>query len=161
MRFDDQKLKVQLRVNGQLHQVTVPPQTTLLDVLRDHLGLMGTKEGCGKGQCGVCTVLMDGLPVNSCLLLAGQAQDREILTIEGIGRRGQLDPIQQAFIDEGAVQCGFCTPGLILSARALLDRNPDPDEDQIKEAISGHLCRCTGYGGIIRAIQRAARRGGL
>ena len=153
-------MTVQIQVNGQRRQATVPPQTTLLELLRDHLGLMGTKEGCGKGQCGVCTVLMDGLPVNSCLLLAAQAQDHEIITIEGIGDHDRLDPVQQAFIDEGAVQCGFCTPGMILSARALLDRIPDPDEDQIKEAISGHLCRCTGYGAIIRAIQRAAERGG-
>ena len=160
MRCNDRQMTVQLQVNGQRRQATVPPQTTLLELLRDHLDLMGTKEGCGKGQCGVCTVLMDGLPVNSCLLLAAQAQDHEIITIEGIGDHDRLDPVQQAFIDEGAVQCGFCTPGMILSARALLDRIPDPDEDQIKEAISGHLCRCTGYGAIIRAIRRAAERGG-
>jgi carbon-monoxide dehydrogenase small subunit len=147
---------VRLTVNGQPSQAEVPPGTTLLELIRDHLGHTGTKEGCGKGQCGACTVLMDGLPVNSCLILAVQAQDRSIVTIEGLSRNGRLDPVQQAFIDEGAVQCGFCTPGLILTARALLDRIENPDEDQIREAICGHLCRCTGYASIVRAIRRAA-----
>lgn len=156
MRAEPQNQTIQLVVNGKTCQAMVAPQATLLELIRDHLGLTGTKEGCGKGQCGACTVLLDGKPVNSCLILAVQAQDHQVVTIEGVEREEELDPIQQAFIDEGAVQCGFCTPGLILSARALLDQHPRPDEDHIKEAISGHLCRCTGYSAIIRAIRRAA-----
>lgn len=155
MKEDSPELIVQLVVNDRPYRVEVAPQTTLLQLIRDHLGLTGTKEGCGKGQCGACTVLMDGQPVNSCLILAVQAQGHQIVTIEGLEQDGELDPVQQAFIDEGAVQCGFCTPGLVLSARALLDRLPHPDEGQIKEAISGHLCRCTGYSAILRAIRRA------
>ena len=155
MKEDSLELIVQLVVNDRPYRVVVAPQTTLLQLIRDHLGLTGTKEGCGKGQCGACTVLMDGQPVNSCLILAVQAQGHRIVTIEGLEQDGELDPVQQAFIDEGAVQCGFCTPGLVLSARALLDRLPHPDEGQIKEAISGHLCRCTGYSAILRAIRRA------
>lgn len=155
MKEDLPELIVQLVVNDRPYRVVVAPQTTLLQLIRDHLGLTGTKEGCGKGQCGACTVLMDGQPVNSCLILAVQAQGHRIVTIEGLEQDGELDPVQQAFIDEGAVQCGFCTPGLVLSARALLDRLPHPDEGQIKEAISGHLCRCTGYSAILRAIRRA------
>jgi carbon-monoxide dehydrogenase small subunit len=151
-------LTIRLMVNGQPRQATVAPQTTLLELIRDHLGLTGTKEGCGKGQCGACTVLMDGQPVNACLILAPQSQGRNIVTIEALEREGRLDPVQQAFIDEGAVQCGFCTPGLILSAKALLERHGAPNEDHIKEAISGHLCRCTGYSAIIRAIQRASAK---
>jgi len=145
-------------VNGQPRQVTVAPQTTLLELIRSSLGLTGTKQGCGQGQCGACTVLMDGQPVNACLILAAQAQGRDIVTIEALEREGKLDPVQQAFIDEGAVQCGFCTPGLILSAKALLERHAQPDEDQIKEAISGHLCRCTGYSAIVRAIRRVGAK---
>ncbi|MCK4596687.1 (2Fe-2S)-binding protein [bacterium] len=155
MKEDSPELIVQLVVNDRPYRVVVAPQTTLLQLIRDHLGLTGTKEGCGKGQCGACTVLMDGQPVNSCLILAVQAQGHRIVTIEGLEQDGELDPVQQAFIDEGAVQCGFCTPGMVLSARALLDRLPHPDEGQIKEAISGHLCRCTGYAAILRAIRRA------
>ncbi|MCK4271760.1 (2Fe-2S)-binding protein [bacterium] len=155
MKEDSPELIVQLVVNDRPYRVVVAPQTTLLQLIRDHLGLTGTKEGCGKGQCGACTVLMDGQPVNSCLILAVQAQGHRIVTIEGLEQDGELDPVQQAFIDEGAVQCGFCTPGMVLSARALLDRLPHPDEGQIKEAISGHLCRCTGYSAILRAIRRA------
>ncbi len=155
MKEDSPELIVKLVVNDRPYRVVVAPQTTLLQLIRDHLGLTGTKEGCGKGQCGACTVLMDGQPVNSCLILAVQAQGQRIVTIEGLEQDGELDPVQQAFIDEGAVQCGFCTPGMVLSARALLDRLPHPDEGQIKEAISGHLCRCTGYSAILRAIRRA------
>ncbi len=150
------KLTVQLEVNGQPRQVEVAPETTLLELIRHHLRLTGTKEGCGKGQCGTCTVLMEGHPVNSCLILAAQARGSRIVTIEGLGGEDGLDPLQQAFIDEGAIQCGFCTPGLVLSAKALLDRNPRPNANQIREAISGHLCRCTGYAAIVRAIQRAS-----
>jgi aerobic-type carbon monoxide dehydrogenase small subunit (CoxS/CutS family) len=145
-------------VNGRPRQVTVAPQTTLLELIRDHLGLTGTKEGCGKGQCGACTVLLNGQPVNACLILAPQAQGGDIVTIEALEREGKLDPVQQAFIDEGAIQCGFCTPGLILSAKALLERHGTPDDDQIREAISGHLCRCTGYSAIVRAIRRAGAK---
>lgn len=159
MRAESQNQAIQLVVNGETCRAVVAPQATLLELIRDHLGLTGTKEGCGKGQCGACTVLLDGKPVNSCLMLAVQAQGHQVMTIEGVGREEELDPIQQAFIDEGAVQCGFCTPGLILSARALLDQHAQPDEDHIKEAISGHLCRCTGYSAIIRAIRRAASGG--
>ena len=159
MRAESQNQAVQVVVNGKTCRAVVAPQTTLVELIRDHLGLTGTKEGCGKGQCGACTVLLDGKPVNSCLILAVQAQDHQVVTIEGMEREEELDSIQQAFIDEGAVQCGFCTPGLILSARALLDQHPRPDEDHIKEAISGHLCRCTGYSAIIRAIRRAASGG--
>jgi carbon-monoxide dehydrogenase small subunit len=156
VKANSDAITIQLEVNGRPRQVEVPPQTTLLELIRNHLGMTGTKEGCGKGQCGACTVLMNGRPVNSCLILAAQARHGRIVTIEGIGRQGQLDPVQQAFIDEGAIQCGFCTPGLILTAKALLERIPQPDEAQIKEAISGHLCRCTGYSAIVRAILRAS-----
>ncbi len=149
-------VEIRLTINGAKRRLQVPPETTLLELIRDHLGLTGTKEGCGQGQCGTCTVLLEGRPVNSCLVLAAQADGQQVTTIEGLIRKGQLDAVQSAFIDEGAVQCGFCTPGLILTARALLDENPDPSEEQIREAISGHLCRCTGYAAIVRAIRRAA-----
>lgn len=149
-------LEIRLTINGSRRCLRVPPETTLLELIRRHLGLTGTKEGCGKGQCGSCTVLLDGRPVNSCLVLAAQADGRAVTTIEGLAQDGRLDEIQTAFIEEGAVQCGFCTPGLILTARALLDEHPDPGEEQIREAISGHLCRCTGYAAIVRAIRRAA-----
>lgn len=136
----------------------VPATRTLLEFLREDLGLTGTKEGCGKGECGACTVLLDGKPVNSCLVLAYQADGREVLTIEGLERDGRLHPIQEAFVTEGAVQCGFCTPGMIMSARALLGVNPSPTRDEIRRAISGNLCRCTGYAKIIKAIEAAASR---
>jgi len=130
---------------------------TLLDVLRDNLGLTGAKKGCDLGNCGSCTVLVDGKPVLSCLLLAIEAQGKDIVTIEGLAKNGQLHPLQQAFIDYSALQCGFCTPGMILSAKALLDNNPQPTEEEVKEAISGNLCRCTGYINIIEAILKVAR----
>jgi len=152
-------LKIRLTVNGKERCLRVAPETTLLAVIRHHLGLTGTKEGCGKGQCGTCTVLLDGRPVNSCLVLAAQADGHRVTTIEDLSRDGRLDELQTAFIEEGAVQCGFCTPGLILTAKALLEENPDPSEERIREAISGHLCRCTGYAAIIRAIRRAAKQG--
>ena len=137
--------------------VSVAPNRRLLDVLREELHLTGTKEGCGIGECGACTVLLNGRPVNSCLILAGQAQGSEITTIEGVETEdGDLHPLQEAFLEEGAVQCGFCTPGMILSALSLLRKNPGPTEDEIKEAISGNLCRCTGYKQIVEAIQAAA-----
>jgi len=141
-----------LRVNGEPREVLVEPRTTLLQVLREDLGLTGTKQGCNAGDCGACTVLIDNYPVVSCLTLAIEAQGKEILTIEGLDREGQLHPLQQAFIDHYAVQCGFCTPGMILSAKALLDRNSHPTEQEVREAISGNLCRCTGYVKIVEAI---------
>lgn len=150
---------VSLSVNGQSVEVRVNSNSRLLDLLRDELHLMGTKEGCGIGECGACTVIMNGQIVNSCLVLAGQAQGTEIITIEGVSdEKGELHPIQEAFINQGAVQCGYCTPGMILSAKALLDQNPCPSFEEIKEGISGNLCRCTGYQQIIDAVQEAAKR---
>jgi carbon-monoxide dehydrogenase small subunit len=143
-------------VNGQDYEIAVEPRRTLLDVLRYELELTGTKEGCGTGSCGSCTVLMDGEAINSCLVFAVEVQGKEITTIEGLSQKDRLHPLQQAFIDEGAVQCGFCTPGVILTAKALLDSNPHPAESQIRQAIAGNLCRCTGYDKIVRAIMRAA-----
>jgi aerobic carbon-monoxide dehydrogenase small subunit len=134
----------------------VKPNEILLNVLRDRLGLMGTKYGCGIGECGACTVLLDGKAVLSCQTLAFTADGKRITTIEGLERDGELDPLQQAFIDEGAVQCGYCTPGMILSAKALLDAKPDPSTEEIKQAIRGNLCRCTGYTNIVRAIKKAS-----
>lgn len=129
---------------------------TLLDFLREDLGLKGTKRGCGSGQCGACTIIMDGKTMNACLVLAIQADGKEILTIEGLSSGGRLHPLQEAFVEEGAVQCGFCVPGMILSAKSLLDEKKDPSEDEIREALSGNLCRCTGYVKIIKAVQKAA-----
>jgi len=151
------KQLITLSVNGESYQVAVEPRMTLLDVLRDELGLTGSKKGCDLGNCGSCAVLMDGKPVLSCLILAVEAQDKEILTIEGLAKDGQLHPLQQAFIDYGALQCGFCTPGMLLSAKALLDDNPQPTKEEIKEAISGNLCRCTGYTEIVEAILKVAQ----
>ncbi len=148
---------MKLKINGQLYEVTVEPNRTLLDVLRYDLGLTGTKEGCSTGNCGSCTVLLDGKAVNSCLVLAAEVEGKEITTIEGLAEHGKLHPLQQAFIDEGAVQCGFCTPGMILSAKAFLDSNPNPTEAQVRMAIAGNICRCTGYDKIVKAILRAAK----
>ena len=150
------KHQLELTVNGDLYKTEVEPRQTLLEVLRDDLGLTGTKRGCDEGQCSACTVLLNGKPVASCLVLAIQAQDTEILTIEGLATNGELHPLQDAFVKHGAIQCGFCTPGMILSAKALLDRNPRPTKEEIKEAIAGNLCRCTGYTKIIEAIQAVA-----
>jgi carbon-monoxide dehydrogenase small subunit len=152
------KQLIELRVNGELYEVAVEPQRTLLEVLRETLGFTGTKKACDEGQCGSCTVLMDGKPVASCLTLALEAQGRDILTIEGLGTDGHLHPLQQAFVDLGAIQCGFCTPGMVLSAKALLDENPSPTEDEVREAISGNLCRCTGYAKIVEAVLSASQR---
>jgi len=151
------KQLIVLKVNGEPYEVAVEPRMTLLDVLRDNLGLAGTKKACDLGNCGSCTVLLDSKPVVSCLLLVVDAQGRDILTIEGLAKNGQLHPLQQAFIDYSALQCGFCTPGMLLSAKALLDSNPEPTEEEVKEAISGNLCRCTGYGNIVEAILKVAR----
>jgi carbon-monoxide dehydrogenase small subunit len=148
-----------LTVNGRAHEVAVAPHRTLLELLRDELRLTGTKEGCGEGDCGACTVLLDGVPVNSCLVLALEAAGREVTTIEGVAPGPGLDPLQQAFVDTGAVQCGFCTPGMVLSSRALLAMCPDPTRAQVRRAISGNLCRCTGYQKIVDAVLvHAARR---
>jgi aerobic carbon-monoxide dehydrogenase small subunit len=144
---------LKLKVNSDDYELYVKPNWTLLDVIRDEIGLKGTKKGCGYGECGSCTVLMDGKPVQSCLTLALQAQDKEILTIEGLAENGILHPLQTAFIREGAIQCGFCTPGMILTAYAFLKGHPHPEEKEIKEAVSGNLCRCTGYTNIISAIK--------
>lgn len=152
------KRLVQLRVNGERYEVAVEPHHTLLRVLREDLGLTGTKKGCDQGECGACTVLMDGQPVPSCLILAVHAQGRQVTTIEGLAQEGKLHPLQQAFIEHFGFQCGFCTPAMILTAKALLYRNPHPTEDEIKEAIAGVICRCTGYVQVIEAIQAAARR---
>ncbi len=150
--------EIRLTVNGQIERATVPASMTLLELLREPLHLTGTKEACGIGECGACTVLLDGAPVTACLVLAVEADGREVRTIEGEARNGELSDLQNAFIDAGAVQCGFCTPGMILSARALLERNPNPSDDEIIEAIAGNLCRCTGYEAIVRAIRLAAER---
>jgi carbon-monoxide dehydrogenase small subunit len=147
---------VRLRVNGNEVCGMVRPNDTLLDLLRDELGLTGAKQGCGEGDCGACTVLLDGSPVSSCLVLALQAEGSEVLTVEGLADKERLHPIQQAFVEIGGVQCGFCTPGMLLTAKSLLDRNPDPDEREIRTAIAGNLCRCTGYQKIVEAISAAA-----
>lgn len=146
-------MKLEFTLNGKMVMVDVPSHWTLLRVLREKLGLTGTKEGCGIGECGACTVLIDGRPVNACLVMAPKAEGRSVETIEGLGSRDSLHPLQQSFIDHGAVQCGFCTPGILMSAKALLNENPHPTRDEVKEAISGHLCRCTGYQQIIEAIE--------
>ena len=145
-----------LRVNGRDYDVYSEPNRTLLEVVRDELRFTGAKEGCGTGDCGACTMHVDGNAVTSCLVLAPDAQGRDILTIEGLAQDGQLHPLQQAFIDHGAVQCGFCIPGMILSGVALLERNPHPTREEIRRGIAGNLCRCTGYRKIIEAIESVA-----
>lgn len=151
------KIKIKIRVNEQDFEKYVEPNTTLLDFLRTELGLTGTNKGCGTGDCGACTVIMNGDAVNSCLILAADADVAEIITIEGLQKGDTLDPLQQAFIDEGAVQCGFCTPGMILAAKDYLSKNPDfKSEEDLKSAISGNLCRCTGYTKILKAIKKVA-----
>jgi len=151
------KRSIRLMINGEERSVSVPPNVTLLSLLRD-LGYTEIKNGCEKGDCGACAILLDGKLVNSCLVLAWQAEGREILTARGLGTVERPHPIQEAFADTGAVQCGYCTPGMIMATKALLDVNPDPNEDEIREAISGNLCRCTGYAQIVEAVKEAARR---
>ncbi len=151
-------MKVTLTVNGRPCEVEIPPNRTLLDLLREGLGLTGTKRGCEIGECGACTVLMDGVAVNSCLVLAPQAEGRRITTVEGLAEGGALSPLQEAFLDHDAVHCGFCTPGMLMSARDLLDHTSSPTEREIRAAISGNLCRCTGYVQIVEAIDDAAKR---
>jgi len=150
------KTEIQLQVNGFVYDLLIEPHWTLLDVLRNALGLTGTKEGCGKGECGACTVIVDGEAVLACLILAVRAQGKSILTIEGLVQEGRLDPLQDAFVNYGAIQCGYCTPGMIMTSKALLSKNPHPTEEETKKALSGNLCRCTGYVKIIEAVQQAA-----
>lgn len=152
------KIAITLNVNGKDYPLQIKPNEILLNVLRDRLELMGTKYGCGIGECGACTVLLDGKAILSCQTFAFTADGKKITTIEGLEDKGSLHPLQQAFIDEGAVQCGYCTPGMILSAKALLDIKPDPTNQEIKQAIRGNLCRCTGYTNIVRAIKTAGEK---
>lgn len=151
------KRSITLRINGDYYEVFVEPHVTLLQVLRESLGFTGTKQGCDTGDCGACTVLVDGDPILSCLTLAIEMENKEILTVEGLAQKGELDPLQQAFIDEGAVQCGFCTPGMLMSAKAYLNRNPHPTEDEVRRGLAGNICRCTGYTKIIKAVVTAVR----
>ncbi|MBI4296909.1 MAG: (2Fe-2S)-binding protein [Chloroflexi bacterium] len=152
------KIPLHITVNGQPREILVEPTRTLLETIRVDLGLTGSKEGCGKGNCGACTVLLNGMAVNSCLVLAVEAEGQEVLTIEGLSQGNRLHPLQQAFLDQGAVQCGFCTPGVLLLAKSLLDTNPHPSEQEIRTAIAGNLCRCTGYDKIVRAIVAASKQ---
>lgn len=155
-----EKIKIVFQLNGIRTEAEVLPETLLVDLLRDGLGLKGTKVGCREGECGCCTILLEGRPVNSCLLPALKVAGRSVTTIEGlVGEAGSLHVLQKAFVDGGAVQCGFCTPGMIMNAKALLDQNPQPSESEIKESLSGVLCRCTGYQKIIQAVQTAAQTG--
>lgn len=154
---DKSKKTISVTVNGAEHILNIPPDRVLLDVLREDLGLTGTKRGCGNGECGACSVIMDGVQVNSCLVPAMKVNGSEILTVEGLADEGGLHPIQEAFLEKGAVQCGFCTPGMLLAAKSLLDQNPHPSIEEIKNAISGNLCRCTGYTKIIEAIESVNR----
>ncbi len=154
-----ERKEIVLNVNGSSYPVEVKVNRTLLDVLRDDLGLTGTKEGCGTGDCGACSVLLDGKPVNACLVLAVQADGRDILTVEGLAQGERLDPLQQAFVQEGAVQCGFCTPGMLISAKGLLNENPRPTELEVRKALAGNLCRCTGYVRIVSAVLKASENG--
>ena len=148
---------IEFTCNGEMKRVDVPADMRAIDLIRDILGLTGTKEGCGRGECGACTILLDGKPVPSCLLYAPKLNGRKVQTIEGVAEKdGKLNPIQEAFIEEGAVQCGFCTPGMILSSKALLEKNPQPSEKEIEEALSGNICRCTGYTKIIKAVKSAS-----
>jgi carbon-monoxide dehydrogenase small subunit len=152
------KRLIELSVNGETYELAVEPNATLAEVLRDQIGLTGTKVSCGTGECGTCTVLMDGRPILSCLALAVDCQKQSILTIEGLSVGEKLTPVQQAFHECGAIQCGFCTPGMVLSATALLESNPKPSTREIQKALEGHLCRCTGYNKIIEAVQQAAEK---
>ena len=154
------KIRISLIVNGTVYDLETYPNRTLLDLLREDLGLTGAKDACGgEGECGACTVLLDGEPVNSCLVLVGQTNAREVTTIEGLTKGDELHPVQKAFIESGAVQCGFCTPGAVLATTALLKRSSQPTEDEIREALSGNLCRCTGYYKMVDAVLRAAGDG--
>ena len=152
------KETVRLMINGEHYDLTIEPRKTLLEVLRDEIGLTGTKEACDFGSCGACTILIDGKPILSCLTLAVTCQGKKIVTIEGLKQGEELHPLQEAFIENGAIQCGYCTPGMVLSAKALLDQNPGPTEGDIATALEGNICRCGGYLQIIRAVRRAAEK---
>jgi carbon-monoxide dehydrogenase small subunit len=152
-----EKKKITFILNGTRHELYIPPWRTLLEMIREDLGLTGTKEGCGEGECGSCTVIMGDKTVNSCLVPAAEANRMEITTIEGLAKEDTLHPIQEAFLNHSGMQCGFCTPGMIMSARALLEDNPDPNEEEIREGIAGNFCRCTGYTKIIESINAAAK----
>ncbi|HEY1374757.1 MAG TPA: (2Fe-2S)-binding protein [Candidatus Binatia bacterium] len=151
------KKKIQITLNGKKTELEVPSHRLLLDLLRDEIGLTGTKEGCGTGDCGACTVLLNGKPVNSCLIFSGELDGADIVTVEGLKIGPEMHPVQRAFVQEGGVQCGYCTSGMLMMSKALLDENPDPSEEDIRFAISGNLCRCTGYAKIVKAVQDAAR----
>jgi len=150
-------MQVEMTVNGTKYSLDIEPGKRLLDILREDLGLTGTKEGCGEGECGACTVILDGVAVNSCLVMAGQADGKQIMTVEGLEQDSELDELQEAFIRNGAVQCGFCTPGMLMSCKALLMKNPHPTEEEIRLAIAGNLCRCTGYSKIVAAVQEVVQ----
>jgi carbon-monoxide dehydrogenase small subunit len=151
-------MKIEITVNGAKRVFDVEPQTLLLNLIRDEMDLTGTKYGCGIGECGACTVLLDGDAVLACMVLAVDADDRRVDTIEGLAEGGKLHPIQEAYLDEGAVQCGFCTPGFIMATKALLDENPEPTEQEIREYLNGNICRCTGYVNIVKAVQAASKK---
>jgi carbon-monoxide dehydrogenase small subunit len=150
--------EIRLNVNGTEYDIAVRPHATLLEVLREDLGLIGTKEGCGEGECGACTVIIEGKAANSCIVLALEADGKEVTTIEGLADGGKLHPIQEAFVEIGGLQCGFCTPGMILSTKVLLDANPNPTDEEIKKGLEGNFCRCTGYTKIIESVKVAARK---
>lgn len=150
-----EQIKIQFNLNGNDVSVTADPNKRLVDFLREDMGMTSVKEGCGEGECGACTIIYNGKAVTSCLMLAGQADGCAIVTLEGVSENGQLNYIQQAFVDAGAVQCGYCTPGMVLSAKALLDKKPDATDEEIRRAMSGNLCRCTGYSKIIKAVEMA------
>ena len=150
-----EQIKIQFNMNGNDVSVTADPNKRLVDFLREDMGMTSVKEGCGEGECGACTIIYNGKAVTSCLMLAGQADGSTIVTLEGVSENGQLNYIQQAFVDAGAVQCGYCTPGMVLSAKALLDKKPDATDEEIRRAMSGNLCRCTGYSKIIKAVEMA------
>ena len=147
---------IEIKVNGHDYELEIQPWRTLLEVLRDHLNLTGTKQSCAEGHCGACTVIVNGEAVNACLMLAMEAQGKEIITIEGLAKGDELHPIQEAFVNHGAVQCGFCTPGLIMATKAFLEESPTPSDEEIKRVLAGHLCRCTGYVQVVESVQAAA-----
>jgi aerobic-type carbon monoxide dehydrogenase small subunit (CoxS/CutS family) len=149
--------RLKINVNGVDHEREISPQMRLLDFIRNDLGLTGTKEGCGEGECGACTVIVDGAAIDSCLMLAAQCHGKRVETIEGLEKGGVLHPVQKAFLENGAVQCGFCIPGMVLSAKALLDGNPDPSDEEVKACVSGNLCRCTGYDKMFTSIKEAKK----
>jgi carbon-monoxide dehydrogenase small subunit len=154
-------MKITLKLNGAERTLDAPPMIRLLDALREHLGLTGTKEGCGEGECGTCTVLLDGEAVNACMVAIGQCDGRDVVTVEGLNNAKYLEPLSAAFVSEGGAQCGICTPGMLIASEALLRRNPKPNDEEIREAIAGNLCRCTGYQRIVESVRHAAelRRG--